>query len=105
MVSFRETVSRTQLAQRCFAKNGNSLLLYWGPARIGVELGHCGCCLCCISSQILLQQVAVLIDDESHHAGVAVLSWIGDEGEAAGHLSIDDIVLGKMTGGFAFVAY
>jgi Cytochrome P450 len=35
-----------------------------------------------------------LVDDESHHAGVAVFSWIGYEGEAAGHLAIDDVVLG-----------
>src|SRR5271170_8162211 len=76
-------------------REGNPLLLRgYRPSLIGIELGHGGCCLCCISSQILLQQDAVLVDDERHHAGVAIFSGIGNEGKPAGHLSIDDVVLG-----------
>src|SRR4051812_23329790 len=35
-----------------------------------------------------------MIDYESHHAGVAVLSGKADEGKAAHHVAIDDVAVG-----------
>ena len=77
---------------RC-AEEGNPLLLRRGPAGIGIELGHCGSGLCSGAAQVLLEQHAILVNDERHHAGVAVFSGIGDESKTAGHLSIDHVVL------------
>ena len=72
---------------------GNPLFLYPVPTGIGVELSHCGCCFRCGLAQILLQQQAILVDKECHHPGIAVFSWIGDEGESTSHLPIDNVVL------------
>src|SRR5580692_11612347 len=72
---------------------GNPLLLCSAPTGIGVELAHCGCCFRCVLAQILLQQYAILVDEECHDPRIAVFSWIGDEGESTGHLPIDHVVL------------
>ena len=72
---------------------GNRSFLHNGPAGIGIEPAHCGCCFCRRLSQILLEQHAILVDHECHHARITVFRRIGNEGEAACHLSIDHIVL------------
>src|ERR1700678_696244 len=64
------------------------------PTGIGVEFGNCGCRLCSGLPQVLLDQHAVLAHHECHHPGIAIFSGIGDEGEPAHHLAVDDIVPG-----------
>lgn len=44
------------------------LLHYDGPGGIGIEGGHGGCRFCRGFAQILLDQYAVLVDHEGHHA-------------------------------------
>jgi len=34
-----------------------------------------------------------MVDDESHHAGVAILNGTGDQGETGDHVAVDDIVI------------
>ena len=46
----------------------------------------------CVLAEVFLVDDAVLVDDECRDAGVAVLLRIGDEGEASGHLPVDDVV-------------
>src|SRR5580658_1845074 len=67
--------------------------LYLAPTITRIELGHCCRCLCCGLPQILLEQHTILVNDECHHSRIAVFRGIGYEGESAGHLAIDDIVL------------
>jgi hypothetical protein len=46
----------------------NRLLLHGSPSGLGIELGHCGCRFCRGLPQILLEQHAILVDHEGHHA-------------------------------------
>ncbi len=59
----------------------------------GSNLGHSGCRFRRGLAQILLEQHAILVDDEGHHARVAVFRGIGDEGKSTNRFSIDDIFL------------
>src|SRR5438876_71459 len=43
-------------------------------------------------AKVLVVEDAVLVDDEGRDAGVAVLLGVSDEGEASGHLSVDDVI-------------
>jgi hypothetical protein len=45
-----------------------------------------------LCSQIFLVDDAILADDEGHDAGVAVLRRISQNGEATGHLSVNEVV-------------
>ena len=80
---------RPGLSTRC----GALLVFDNDPTGIGIELRHCSRRLCRGLPQILLEQHAILVDHEGHHARVAVLRRIGDEGESACHLPVDHIVL------------
>src|SRR5260370_28113091 len=71
----------------------NRSWLYDDPAGIGIEHAHCGCRFCRGLPQIFLEQHAILVDHERHHPRVAVLGWVGDEGESACHLPVDHVVL------------
>ena len=42
--------------------------LHHAPAGIGIEFGHCGCCLGGGRSQVFLEQHTILVHDECHHA-------------------------------------
>src|ERR1700692_1832652 len=63
------------------------------PARIGIELSRCGCRFCRGLSQILLEQHAILIDDEGHDSRVSVFGGISDEGKSTGHFPCDQVLL------------
>src|SRR5262249_47958975 len=43
---------------------------------------------------ILLKHCAVVIDDKSHHAGIAVFGRIGDQCEATNHFAVHDVIGG-----------
>src|ERR1700677_1053058 len=45
-------------------------------------------------TQVLLIDDAILIDDESHDAGIAISCRIGDQRKATGHMPVGDIVHG-----------
>src|SRR5271157_5029617 len=66
----------------------------WLPGLVGVVglllFGQVGG----LRPQVFLVYGTVLIDDEGHHSGVAVLRGIGHEGEAASHFPIHDVALG-----------
>src|SRR6185503_10564506 len=49
--------------------------------------------LCRIRPEILLVDVAVLADDEAHHAGLAVLHRPGDDSEAADHAVVHQVAV------------
>src|SRR5262245_55278439 len=56
------------------------------PRAIRIEGRHAGRDGGRARSEILLVDHALVIDDEGHHAGIAVLCRIGDERETADHL-------------------
>src|SRR5882762_9023526 len=74
-------------------ENLSLLYPYLAPTGIGIEASHRGCCFSGGLSQVLLQKHAILVDDEGHHPGIAVLGRIGDEGESTDHPAIDHVVL------------
>src|SRR4029450_4936843 len=47
-----------------------------------------------IGAEVLLVDVAVVADDESHHAGLAPAHRPGDDGEPAQHAAVDQVVVG-----------
>src|SRR5271157_1625807 len=66
----------------------------WLPGLVGVVGLHLFGQVGGLRSQVFLVHGPVRADDEGHHSGVAVLRGIGNEGEAASHLPIDDVALG-----------
>src|SRR5260370_3918783 len=71
----------------------NDSLLYRAPACIGIELAHCCCGFSCRRPQVLLEQHAILVDDEGHYSRIAVLRRISHEGKSTNHLPIHDVIL------------
>ena len=69
------------------------LVDYLVPGFVGVEFGDGARVLAGFGAQVFLDDDAVLIDHERHHAGRAILGRIGDEGEAVGHLAVHDVAL------------
>src|SRR5262245_59107624 len=63
------------------------------PRWIGIVLAHLLDDLGRLLSQVLLIHAALLIDDESHHAGVAVFRRPRDEPETANHVSINHVIV------------
>src|SRR4029453_6700981 len=63
------------------------------PARIRIERRDGAGGLSCLGPQILRIHDAVVIHDEGHDAGVAVLDREGDQREAAEHLALDEVVV------------
>ena len=47
-----------------------------------------------LGTEILLVDGAILVDDERHDSRVSVSRWEREHSEAAGHVSIDEVVLG-----------
>src|SRR5262249_48294713 len=46
-----------------------------------------------VLAQILLVDLALMADNERHHAGVAIIRWHGDGGEAGDHVAVNDVVV------------
>src|SRR5208282_4450308 len=49
-----------------------------------------------IGTQVLLIDLAVLIDDEGHHSRVAIAGRVSKQRESSGHLARDDIAFGAI---------
>ena len=49
-----------------------------------------------LRSQVFLEKFTILIDQERHHAGPAVLSRVGEKADSSDHVSVDDIVAGAV---------
>src|SRR5579862_4835420 len=71
----------------------NRSFLNLAPSVIRVEFLHRSGGLGRGFPQVFLKEQSILVDDECHHSRVAVFSWIGNEGEPANHLPVDQIVL------------
>ena len=67
--------------------------LHRGPGLVGVELLHLLCDLNSIRSEVLLVDLALLIDDKGHYPGLAPIRGECDQGEAADHVAIDDVIV------------
>src|ERR1700683_4012238 len=79
-------------------KHGNGGFVRWLPCRIRIVCRHIGSYLLGIGSQVLLIDLTVLIDNESHHSRVEIANRIGNQCESSGHLAIDDIASGTARG-------
>ena len=60
----------------------------------GLKLSIFGASVSVRGPRSFWKTVAVLVDDEGHHAGIAVVGRVGDEAEAADHLAAHDVVIG-----------
>src|SRR5579863_8412621 len=63
------------------------------PCFIGIKSAHCSCRLRSGLTKVLLKQDAILVDDEGHNSGIAVLRGIGNKRKSTDHLPIDHVVL------------
>src|ERR1700756_3087080 len=63
------------------------------PSWIWVKLAHGGGRFARILSEVFLEQHAILVDHEGHHAGGSVFRGIGDESESTGCFAIDNVLL------------
>src|SRR5262249_47292514 len=63
------------------------------PRIVRVVGRHVGSALGGARTEVLLVDGAVVVDDERHHAGVAVFRRPRDEAEAADHLALHHVVL------------
>ena len=66
----------------------DELVLRRRPRTIRIVGGHFGCELAGLITQILMIYDGILINDESHNAAGAIFRWVGNQGEAAGQLSL-----------------
>src|SRR4029078_12442104 len=64
------------------------------PGVIRIELAHARRDPACSRAEVLFEHVTVVVDDEGHDAGVAVLGRVGDEPETADHAAANDVVDG-----------
>src|SRR4030095_3298492 len=68
------------------------LRIHGRPRLVRIEALHLGRLLRRFRSEIRLVDLPILIDDERHDAGIAVLCRIRDDGESADRPSLYDIV-------------
>src|SRR5262249_27257804 len=64
------------------------------PGMIGIEGGHLRGDAGCAIAKVPFVDVAIIVDDEGHDAGVAVFRRIGDGGKATDHVAVDDVIHG-----------
>ena len=63
------------------------------PIRIRVVLLHLRNDFGCFGPQVFLEDLALMIDDEGHNAGGAILGGKCHQCEAGNHVAVDDIVI------------
>src|SRR5882724_11143269 len=63
------------------------------PRRIRVVCAHLSRDPGGVRAEVALAHAALLVDDESHHTGFPVFHRPRDQGEAADHVAIDDVVV------------
>ena len=73
-------------------QNGKIAVGHLFPCLIRVERRHIRSDAAGVLAQVLLINDAVIIDDEGHHARIAIRCGVSDEREAADHLAVDDII-------------
>src|ERR1700751_1306197 len=64
------------------------------PGVIGVERGHVLRDVRRVQTEVFFEHRSPVIDQEGHHARIAIDRRIGDQGEAADHLAMDYVVVG-----------
>ena len=62
------------------------------PCTVGIKRRHRFSEFRSIRPEIFLEHRTVMIDDEGHHTGIAVLRGISDEREAADHFAAHDVI-------------
>jgi hypothetical protein len=62
------------------------------PGFVGIEFCGRRCIFGRGVAKVLVEEDAVLVDDEGRDTRVAVLFRVSDEGETSGHLSVDDVI-------------
>src|SRR5262245_35373754 len=62
------------------------------PGMVGVERGHSPGNPCGSRPEILLEHLALVVDQERHHAGIAVLGGPRDQRKAADHAAVHDVI-------------
>src|SRR6185436_19085500 len=70
-----------------------SLIPRHRPRRVGIVCRHRFGDLRRILPEVLLINAALLVDDEGHHAGLAVFGGPGHQREATDHVSIDYVII------------
>src|SRR5262249_32621231 len=68
------------------------------PGVVRIELAHARGNAPCPRAEVLLEPVAIIVDDEGHDAGLAVLRRIGHEPEPADHVAANDVFDGAARG-------
>src|SRR3982751_5079220 len=68
------------------------------PLRPGIERGHVLGDRLRVVAEAALVEDAVVVGEEGHDAGVAVLRRVGDDGEPADEVAVDEVV-GRAAGG------
>src|ERR1700676_4353365 len=63
------------------------------PGRVGVVLAHGAGEFGGVGTQVLFVDATLLVDDESHYAGIAPLGWIRHESVAGDHVPVDDVAV------------
>src|SRR5437868_12894036 len=84
---------------RCGDADGNAPALFlrvdhFPPGMVRIERGYARSDTSRPVAEILFENIAIIVDDERHDAGVAVFGGIGDEPEAADHVAAHDVIPG-----------
>ena len=64
-----------------------------GPGGVGVVGGQGGGEGGGFWAEVFLPDFALLVDNESHHAGIAPFLRPGDQGETSQHAAVDDVII------------
>ena len=70
---------------------GDEKLFDRGPTLVRIVCGSFGHSVCCVVAEIILIDVAVLIDHKGHDAANSVVRRIGEQSEAASQFSVIEI--------------
>jgi hypothetical protein len=90
MTGKSQSLVRTVELQAVMRALPHESALRWLPRTIRI-VGSCfGCELAGLITQILMIYDGILINDESHNAAGAIFRWVGNQGEAAGQLSLSN---------------
>src|SRR5262249_52648056 len=65
---------------------------HFPPGMVRIERGHARADPLGPWPEILFVNVAIIVDDERHDAGITILGGIGDEAEATNHVAAHDVI-------------
>src|SRR5262249_2504920 len=89
----RDRVTRSRLAAAVLRLTSRVRKIDFRPSRIGIEGLNFSRQLVGLRTKILLKHGAILVDNKGHDAGIAILSRVSHEREAADHLAFGQIVV------------